>query len=280
MGQVYARIRQRGEKNKYRKLLYTDKIIYQGCKAWIQNSVAYSAEVLLDEGEWYFIKDFSQTGFSTDVLETRFDSVDFDMLIREDFNKIAYIFVEEQDEVYFQNITKSKLVRRKRIIHMGEEFKYDEGDMTIVLNELPDAVYVKSADILYFRRLPSITGIFTGIDQLYREATESETKSFLEHDFITLKNDFSSQQVKTANRKRIALVKDTLSRLQQEDQEKIFSYIEEYCPNLKRAGGMFEVGDENDLKLLLFGIEQRFYTTLVGNERRVANSVLPLNVFS
>lgn len=273
MSQVYVNIRRRDERNKYRRLLYTDKVIYPESKELIQNSVPYSPRTLLDEGEWYFIKDFSGTDFSIDILENRLNSVDFDEFSKEDFKNIAYIFVDEHEELYFQKVTKSRLVRRKRIVHIGEEFRYDEGTMAIALNEIPDAVYSRDADTLYFRKLSSITRIFKDIDQLYREATEDETNSFLQRDFITLKQDFSSSQVKTANRKRIALAEDTLSRLHQQDQEKIFSYIEDYCPNLRQANGTFEVGNENDLKMLLFGIEQRFYTTLVGNEKRIANSV-------
>ena len=33
----------------------------------------------------------------------------------------------------------------------------------------------------------------------------------------------------------------------------------------------------NELKMLLYGIEQRFYTTPVGGEKRLANSVITLN---
>lgn len=276
MSQFYVKVRQRGEDNKYRKLLSTDKSIYPESTELIQSSVIYSAKTLLDEGEWYCIEDFSETEFAIDILQSGFDSVDFDMFSIADFGKIDYIFVEERNELYFQNITKSRLIKRKQIVHMGETFKYDEGTMSITLNEVPDAVYARTADALYFRKLASITGIFRGIDQLYREATEIETESFLERGFITLKNDFSSNQVKTANRKRIALAEDTLSHLQQADQKKIFSYIGDYCPDLKSANGSFEIGNENDLKMLLFGIEQRFYTTPVGNEKRIANSVIAL----
>lgn len=276
MSQFYVKIRQRGEGSKYRKMLSTDKIIYPESTELIQNSMAYSVRTLLDENEWYFIENFSQTEFSIDIINNRFESVDFDKLDIADFNKIAYIFVEDHDELFFQNITKSKLVKRKRIVHMGEDFKYDEGAKSIALNEIPDAVYVRTNDRLYFRKLVSVTGIFTGIDQLYREATESETENFLERSFITLKNDFSSNMVKTANRKRIALAEDILSGLQEDEQERIFSYIGDYCPNLKCADGSFEICNENDLKLLLFGIEQRFYTTPVGKEKRIANSVIKL----
>lgn len=57
---------------------------------------------------------------------------------------------------------------------------------------------------------------------LYREATQEETDSFLANDFITLKNDYSSSKVKTANRKRIALAAKTLSELNESDRKNIF----------------------------------------------------------
>lgn len=54
-------------------------------------------------------------------------------------------------------------------------------------------------------------------------------------------------------------------------------YIGDYCPGLKVSENSFEVGSENELKMLLYGIEQRFYTTPVGGEKRLANSVITLN---
>lgn len=36
----------------------------------------------------------------------------------------------------------------------------------------------------------------------------------------------------------------------------------------------FKISNEKELKLLLYGIEQRFYTTPDGRERRIANSVI------
>jgi len=46
---------------------------------------------------------------------------------------------------------------------------------------------------------------------------------------------------------------------------------------LKVSENSFEVGSENELKMLLYGIEQRFYTTPVGGEKRLANSVITPN---
>ena len=57
----------------------------------------------------------------------------------------------------------------------------------------------------YYGKLSSISSIFYGIDQLHREATEAETAEFLNQGFVELVEGFSSADVKTANRKRIAL---------------------------------------------------------------------------
>ena len=67
---------------------------------------------------------------------------------------------------------------------------------------------------------------------------------------------------------------DTISRLESQDRKRIFSYIGEYCQDLIRKDGTFEVGNEESLKRVLFGIEQRFYTTPVGKEKRLANSII------
>ena len=276
MSQLYVKIRLRGNGSKYRKLLATDKCVFSMSTELVQNSLPYHPQTLLEDGEWYFIEHFSQSQYTIDILSDQFDTVDFAALESKEIDKIDYLFAEEADGLYFQNVSKSRLVRRKAVIHIGGTFSYDEGSATIALNELPDAIYIKSSDILYFRKLASITGIFKGIDQLYREATDSETRDFLNESFITLKNDFSQEQVKTANRKKIALAIDTLSRLKKSEQKRIFTYIEKYCPELKCENGTFGVGSEENLRMLLWGIEQRFFTTPIGNEKRIANSVITL----
>ena len=69
---------------------------------------------------------------------------------------------------------------------------------------------------------------------------------------------------------------NTLSSLNETDKNNILDYITDYCPGLNYQNGKFSIKNENELKDLLYGIEQRFYTTIVGNERRLANSVITL----
>lgn len=278
MKNICVKINQRNQRGnkKYRKMLSLDEDIFPEFNPENASTLMYAPGATLQDDDWFCIKDAKQQDYSIDLFSETFTTVDLELLTRVDFNKIDYMFVLNDRFIFFQNISKSRLVSRKRIVLFGEEFTYKTNCAEIVIKDSADAIYDKDTDSLYFRRLESITGIFKGIDMLYREATQEETDSFLASDFICLKNDYSSSKVKTANRKRIALAMKTLSELSEMDRKNIFSYIGEYCPDLKASENAFEVGTENDLKLLLYGIEQRFYTTPIGGEKRIANSAVAL----
>jgi hypothetical protein len=60
----------------------------------------------------------------------------------------------------------------------------------------------------------------------------------------------------------------------------LLDYIEDYCKqklNFDQPNQKFEISTDDELKLLLYGIEQRFYTTPFGQEKRLANSVQALD---
>lgn len=277
MNTVYVKLRMKGNGIKYRKMLSTDETIYADSSVLVETSYEYTAGAILENGEWFKVENASHQTYAIDLIQQNYETLDFDSLTRTDFNQIDYIFVKNGNEICFQNVSKTKLASKKRLGSFGESFRYESDSKEIVINEIPDAVYCSEFDVLYFRKLEPIVGIFKGIADLYKEATDEETEQFLQNDFITLKNEYGSSNVKTANRKRIALAVKTLSELSREDRSNIFNYIGEYCPNLITEDKSFSVGNEDDLKMVLFGIEQRFYTTPVGGEKRIANSVITMN---
>jgi hypothetical protein len=276
MANLCAKLNQR-EKNKYRKIMTTDLPIYSNEGMQIVSSTPYVPGAAIEDGEWFSIRNASEKEYKLDLMTGNYSTVDFEALTRNDFNKVDYIFVEIDSLLCFQNVSKAKLLSKKCVLCLGENFTYQNDRKEIVINDVPDAIYDRNTDTLYFRRLESITSIFRGIDLLYKEATDAETTQFLSSDFIQLKNEYNASKVKTANRKRIALAQKTLADLDADNRNNIFTYIGEYCPELKVSDTSFEVGTEDELKMLLYGIEQRFYTTIVGGEKRIANSVLPFN---
>ena len=276
MNQVYVKIRLRGKANKYRKLLSTDENLYCSPDELIESSCPYTPGATLETGEWFKISEFSEKDFSVEITQKDYETVDYDSLQKAEYSQVDYLFAKIDDNLFFQNISKSKLVKKKGILGFGEGYRYERETAILFINEYPDAIYIPAEDALYFQRLEPIASIFGGISELYREATEHEVEEFLQNDFIDLTDGFESSKVKVANRKRIAMAMDTLSKMHDDDKKQIFAYICDYCPDIVTPEQKFKVGSEENLKMVLFGIEQRFYTTLVGGEKRIANSVVPL----
>lgn len=276
MNSIFAKLRLRGNVNKYRKILSTNEEVFPSFANMVVTTIPYVPGALSEPDEWFLLSDVSHANYTLDLLSTDFNTLDFDSLARAEFSKIDFLFVVQGDILLFQNVTRAKLASRKHIWDFGEGYQFQSECNEIVVNSQPDAIYCRDNDTLYFRRLESITSIFKGIDQIYKEATDEETAQFLQSSFIKLGEAYAAENVKTANRKKIALAAKTISNLEPQDRDNIFTYIGDYCPSLKTPDNKFAVSNDDELKLLLYGIEQRFYTTLVGNERRIANSVIPL----
>lgn len=278
MDYIFAKLSMRAtERLKYRRILATQENVFPECSSLIINAVDYSPETILDDDSHFRITEFSNKEYCNSIIQEPFTTSDFEQLTQDEYAKIDYLFVSRDDCIMFQKVSKTKLVSKKGILYLGERFTYNSNYHGLRINSFPDAIYIKEEDTLYFRRLEAITSIFRGISELYREATNEEVEDFLREDFIQIENGFSSFDVKTSNRKRIALALKTLHSLSSRDKQTIFAYIHEYCPELNDSNGCFVIDSENALKNLLYGIEQRFYTTPIGNEKRLANSVVSLS---
>lgn len=229
----------------------------------------------MDEDAWFKIDQFTQQAFCIDLLEEDFDSKDFDDLARRQFSKIAYVFSVQAGDFYFQKITPGLFIKRKTLV-FGDTAQLEDSENRLVVNPSPDAVYFKDSDTLIFRKLATISSIFTGIDELYKEATNEEVGKFLDESFIELSNDYDMNKVSKPNRKRIGLAMATLQAMSADDKTNVLGYISGYCEQkltFDQQNQKFEISTDDELKLLLYGIEQRFYTTPFGQEKRIANSV-------
>lgn len=264
----------KGKRGDYFKVISNTKIF--DIPDSFNNSVEYDSNYKLEEDEWFVISEFSNKEYCLDFLKTRFISTDYNQLTRSDYSNIEFLISFQSEKYCFQKLSTSQIIQKK-FISISDHPSISTSPI-IILNQSPDAIYVKEEDKLYFIKLSSITSIFTGIYELYKEATQEETQFFLANQFIKLGSNFSVDQVKTANRKRIAMAQETLKKYNPKDKIKIFDYIREYCNDLEfnENETTFSIANEDDLKKLLYGIEQRYYTTSIGNEKRLANSIIPI----
>lgn len=244
----------------------------------LDNPHEYDTDYNLEDDEWFAIENFSETDFCIDLLIEDFNSAEYNQIVLADYKRLKYLCSYQDDQYYhFQKLSRSQTIRRKWFtISNVPEIQND--NPIIILKELPDAIYDSEEDILYFKKLTSITTIFPGIGNLYREATQEDTEQFLENEFINLTDEYDASKVKKANRKRIAMAMDTFNAFNQQQRESIYDYIKEYCNDLEFSDDdrNFNIGSEENLKQLMYGIEQRYYTTPIGNEKRLANSITPI----
>ncbi|MFV8420175.1 ATP F0F1 synthase synthase [Vibrio parahaemolyticus] len=273
MDYILAHIKTRAKKRIFK--LVSEQSLFDPVTVDLTACVPYNPDHNLDEDSWFKIEGFSNQAFCIDLLQKVFDSKDYDDLTKENFSKIAYLFAVQGDDFYFQKVTPSLFVKRKTLV-FGEAATLEQSQTRLVINALPDAVYFKGSDTLVFRNLATISSIFKGIDELYKEATKEEVEQFLDESFIELSNDYGVEKVSTPNRKRIGLAMKTLESMSADDKTNMLEYIDGYCEQklkFDQQNQKFEISTDEDLKLLVYGIEQRFYTTPFGNEKRCANSV-------
>ncbi|MGZ3952662.1 MAG: hypothetical protein ACXVBZ_14780 [Flavisolibacter sp.] len=275
MDQVIAKVKGNGKK-KFFKLL-SDQALFDVSLQGL-DFVEYKPDHNLDEDSWFKIGQISQQPYCMDLLKTDFVSSEYDDLAKEQFSDIAYLCAVQGNDYYFQKITPSLFVTKK-MIAFGEAAKLENGGGRLVVNAMPDAIYQKDSDTLMFRNLAIISSLFKGIDELYKEATKEEVEAFLDESFVELSDDYGVEKVSKPNRKRVALAMSTLASMPTEDRDQMLSYIHSYCKEKLKFDAedkKFEISSDEELKYLLYGIEQRFYTTLIGKEKRLANSVQTL----
>tara|TARA_R110000765_G_scaffold426701_1_gene543578 strand:- start:5182 stop:6030 length:849 start_codon:yes stop_codon:yes gene_type:complete len=277
MESLLAKIKRK--KNEPYRRITSGKAAFEEVDITTINCLLYAPEYKLDDDEWFKIENFDQTVFCLDILKNKFINSEYNDIDTKDFVNISYLISVQNNCFYFQNITPSSFIRLK-ILVFGEVSKIVDDNKQIFIKKIPDAIYDPSSKTLFFKNLSFITGIFKDIGKLYKEATQKEVDAFLDSSFIKKGEDYDTKKVSSLNRKLVTVAMDALHKLTPQEQDTLFVYVNRYSDkdiNYCVDSKSFEIKCENDLKTLLYGIHQRFYTTPIGDEQRVANSVKVIN---
>lgn len=241
-----------------------------------EEAINYNPSTLIEDTELYVLEHFSSLEYCPDFLVGDLDPLNYNRLGVSNYEKLSYICVIQGGYFFFQKIRKSNFFVRKKFLSLTGEPSIQRIERSIMINELPDAIYNRDTNSLYFYKFSRVSSIFSGMSELYREATETETEEFLGQEFFDISGTFNFSKVNISNRKRISLVKDLFQSLSDQDKIAMYTYIGTYLDNTICNNGRFVVNDNNDLKNILWGLQQRFYTTPIGNNKRIANSIIEM----
>lgn len=264
------------EQHVIRKILTPENFSYgDSVLSEFEDIIPYNPDVLLDDKQIYVLNNFSKEKFAKN-LDINISSSAYNEMTIHEWNYIEFLIMMDEKYIYFQNIGKTALLGKRSFWYIGGNFQFDNSQKRIVIKDVPDAIYDKANDALYFCRINMITKMFPGIEDLYKEATQGEVVDFLNSSFIKLIAGFAEEKVKTTNRKRIALIKNDINLLDPVKQKEAIKYISHYCPKLEVNNGIVSIRSDKELKMLLYGLQGRYYTTPIKKEKRLANSVIKL----
>lgn len=279
----YLLAKTKGKTGSYYKVL-ADKTVFDEIPDFTE-SREYQDDYKLQDNEWFVVEQFSQKSYSGDFIQEDFVATSFSFMPKDKYQHIDHIVsVQDDCKIFvFQKITPSFIYEKQKtiswgaIVHSSDQAQlFKQQDVLVIRNDA-DCFYLKDENKLYFKKLSSLTTIFAGINILYKEATNEEVSDFLNMDILEVASDFNEDNVKTANRRKIKEATERYNSFSQEQKDKIPQYLAKYCPNLYNAQTKrFCVEDEKGLTNLLNVFNQRYYTTEIDNEKRLANSVTAL----
>ena len=270
----YILIKEKGTNKTYQKVKNLDWEVFN---IKTSDCIAYNPETKLDDEQWFVLENFSGSGFENEIVNRKWNSASYPQSGKIDVENVDHILVYQNNNEYcFQRVYKRARLLNRKVLIFKDEIRVEDSDNAILIENEPDAVYIKNEDRLFFKNIVTIAPIFPGIGKLYREATQLEVDAFINSSFINISADFKTSSIGKENRKRIALIKDSLDKMSKRDKNKLYKYTNDYFPDLGYDGKKFMVNNDSDLKKLLFGLSERCFTTPISREKKAANSVVSL----
>ena len=233
----------------------------------------------LDDEEWFKLENFDSKAYFLPILGENIAAAQFNQLPEAKYADITYLMaVQNHGNTFcFQRLT-SQSVLKKKILKISQAPVLQKLEKTILMEDLPHAVYKKDDKCLYFKKLSTITNMFPGIDELYREATEQETTAFMSEPFMEAAGQIAPDKISSANRKRLHAAAAKLAGLTQKQRNTILNYINRYNKAIPydAATNKFSITNNTELQFFLWGIEERYFSTITKREKRVARSIIKL----
>lgn len=264
-------------KRKHYSIVLKRKDILTECKIpTAAESIPYSPEAHLESGEWFKIEGVKGNGINNEII-TSFKPSNYNNIKREEFEHIDHMVIVQDDNYYFEKISKRHLISAPTVV-FGAKPTIKETNKMLILDGRFDAIYNALSDTLYFKNFGTLTSLFTGVTEYYKEATDEVVKKFLEDDSLEIDKDFNEGKVSKPNRKRIGLLVDRMDSFDTGEKQIISEYILKYVGNIKTNASKDKliINNDEDLKHVLMGFLERYFTTIVTNEAKLATGVMPI----
>lgn len=261
------------------KVLSKEEDIYESGLLNFEHHCEFAEGADLDDDEWFKLERFNEKPYFLPLLGEDIAAAQYNQLPEDRYADITYLVaIQDNGNTFcFQRLT-SQSVLKKKLLSISQAPEIKKLEKTILMEDLPHAVYKKDERCLFFKRLSTITSVFPGIDDLYKEATQEETASFMASPFMEGEGQIEQDKISSANRKRLHAAVEKLSHLTPKQQNRILEYVHKYKSDIpyNEATKKYSITNNTELQFFLWGIEERYFSTITRREKRVARSILKL----
>lgn len=257
-------------KREFKRVLSKQDVIIDNYTKGEEEHIVYDPNHKPEEDEWFCVNDFTQKEYAIKLLLSTFSHSTLNQIIDNDYSEIKFLLIYQGNQIHIQRVTSSKFVNHKRFLDYSGQPKITDQKKQIEIKLVSDAVFFVDTNKLIFKDLGKLKSIFPGIAELHREATEAEVIQFLAVPFIVL-GALEHSQVGTLNRKRIAEVQTKYLNLTPAKKQILIQYAKENA-GLDISNDKIKLETDNDLKNLLYAMDQRYYYADIYEEKRIATS--------
>lgn len=225
--------------------------------------------------QWFRIANLSKTEYFNGMFRTPIETGELTTINVEQLDDIRFFAYYADNKFFIQRMMTGCYIKKASFWSLGDSIQFANDNKMVTINPIPDGVYDLNTDTLYFQELNLLYSIFSNIKSEYVQGTNDSIHDFLSNDMIKLEDDYTVDKVSLSNRKRIAEVARVYNAYTNIQKEELKSYISQYSNGdleYNEQDKKFNIRNDIELRLLLFGMQMRFYKQPLSEEVQVATS--------
>lgn len=230
--------------------------------------------------QWFKLDHLRQTQYFNGLFRNPIDAGELTTLNVNQLDDIKFFAYYANNRFYIQRMLTGCYIKKASFWSFGEQIHFSNDNKMVTINPVPDGIYDLLTDTLYFQELNRLYNIFPNIKSEYVQGTATSIRDFLTNDIIDLDAGFTENEVSLSNRKRINEVAIVYNGYTQEQKNELRDYIHLFSNGdleYNEQNCKFKIRNDIDLRLLLFGMQMRFYKQPLSEETQVATSTTSIS---
>jgi|GEM_PF-5415042 len=239
--------------------------------------IDYDPKDKIDPEQWFILKEFKkinegqivlpeQTTSFNKVEPARYKEIEFISSFIPTYRSLGKIFL-------LNRITPSLCIKGKSILNFETKTPtVTDNPKILLLKDTPDGIYVPDLDVLIFKNIDPLKPIFSSLEKLYRTASREEVEKIFNSPLIDLSIPY--EEIGISNLKRIN--GEFSRKIEDLTIEEINKKSKDYDLGLQFENGKVKLRTANDVKNLLFILDERLYEGESSGQKRIATAIRPI----